>query len=579
MAAKPNNTDPANGNISAPITNTKFIHRQTEYQVFPEEFFSGSDVTVYFGDLFVDTITGIEFTLQEQLRPIFGYADYTYSDISRGQRIVQGTFRIAFKQSGYLFTILEHIAELGDKARPTLAYLETNQDVPDWHASARQTIEDLLDYYYNDSGETADVYTTVDSSEVDYLDWPEMALWNSDQDERSQASQSAKKAGFDGSVAHLQSMLIAAGYTIPDANTDSIVGLKQRYIDGDKWPTYDGSGKTTFAYHIGSDWYNTITWGVNGDWDVSGRPSMPLDGRDYYSDADALLEKRLYYYTFLQDQQIRMADKGDGTGVDGKFGDLVRHGVALFQLFAEHVPGEIPDTELEFIEYVNPITGDNDNGWAGWVDEKTAAYLATGLTEPNGVYNVATKAAVYNFQRDHGLEPTGVCDGNTIIKISETYNQIKVSNKVKTGTEALSNGGTSANPARGFDARIAAYESEIWGRQDSGDNDHNRRTFFYDGGFVSSGEEPQLPKLKKTGFDIMITYGPIGIWALQNVNANNPTTYNGSLDPVGGPTKTAPFSNTVHSIRAVQLASVGQVINADGTPIEEIYAFMAKDID
>lgn len=577
--ATANNNDPSNGNIAAPITQANFVHRQTEYQVFPEEFFSGSDVTIYFGDLYVDTITGIEFTLQEQLRPIFGYADYTYSDISRGQRIVQGTFRIAFKESGYLFTILEHIAQLGDKARPALAYLETNQDVPDWHASARQTIEDLLDYYYNPVQGT---YQTSTSQEVVQFDWPTMWLGSTDS---SSPSEQATAAGYSGAVSHLQKILLDGGWVFPSANVSLFEGLKQRFYDGDMWPTKEQMDETYATYgNQTTDWsiygntHTTLFWGTNHNsnteyvnWFSKGRdPVTPIDpNRWYVSDVEKALEERLHMYTFLKDN-----DAMDFSGAYGKYTDLVRHGVALFQYFANYVPNqsELGDFEAEW------IGGTGEVGWGGWVDKGTAELLSLGLTV-NGVYDVPTKQMVYRFQKDNGLEPTGICDSATIDMLSRMYNIQTVTNTSLSGGGELSRAGSPANTARTFDARIAAYESEIWARQESGDNDHNRRTFFYDGGFTSTGSEPQMPKLKKTGFDIMITYGPIGVWALQNVNKDNPTTYNGSLDPVSGPTKNAPFPNTVHSIRAVQLASIGQVINADGTPIEEIYAFMARDLD
>lgn len=72
------------------------------YQLFPEDYFSGCDVNVYFGDVWVDEIVSIQFAMQEQVLPIYGYNSYTYDAIARGNRIIQGSFRINFKESLYL---------------------------------------------------------------------------------------------------------------------------------------------------------------------------------------------------------------------------------------------------------------------------------------------------------------------------------------------------------------------------------------------------------------------------------------------------------------------------------------------
>ena len=42
-----------------------------EYQVYPEEYFSGCDVSVYFGDAWIDEIVSINFALMEYVQPVF----------------------------------------------------------------------------------------------------------------------------------------------------------------------------------------------------------------------------------------------------------------------------------------------------------------------------------------------------------------------------------------------------------------------------------------------------------------------------------------------------------------------------
>lgn len=73
-------------------------------------YYAGTDIRIYFGDHWVDEIVEIEFSLQEQVAPIFGYASHTWDAIARGNRFVQGSFSINFKEVGYLQTILNSLS-------------------------------------------------------------------------------------------------------------------------------------------------------------------------------------------------------------------------------------------------------------------------------------------------------------------------------------------------------------------------------------------------------------------------------------------------------------------------------------
>ena len=129
------------------INSVFYTRKQTEYQYFPEDYFSGADVTIYFGDIFVDDITGLEFTLQERVLPVYGYNSYTYDSVARGQRLVQGSFTIAFREAGYIYRILEHIGLEQGKAKPLIAYQlgGLTASKPKWLGNVKETIEELLD--------------------------------------------------------------------------------------------------------------------------------------------------------------------------------------------------------------------------------------------------------------------------------------------------------------------------------------------------------------------------------------------------------------------------------------------------
>lgn len=74
------------------------------------QYYSGSDVRVYFGDTWVDEIVEVNFSLQEQLAPIYGYGSYTFDAAARGNRIVVGEFVVNFKEVGYLHTVLDWLS-------------------------------------------------------------------------------------------------------------------------------------------------------------------------------------------------------------------------------------------------------------------------------------------------------------------------------------------------------------------------------------------------------------------------------------------------------------------------------------
>jgi hypothetical protein len=91
-----------------------------EYKRFSEEYFSGQDVRIYFGDTWVDEIVGLNFQLIENVAPIFGYASYTFDTVARGSRQIQGSFRINFKEAYYLHAITNRMEyELSEQVTAT----------------------------------------------------------------------------------------------------------------------------------------------------------------------------------------------------------------------------------------------------------------------------------------------------------------------------------------------------------------------------------------------------------------------------------------------------------------------------
>ncbi len=82
-----------------------------EYQIFQQKYFSGCNITIFFGDVFVDEIVALQFDIQESLLPIFGYNSYTYDVVAHGARMINGVFKINFVESGYLFKIIKQLSD------------------------------------------------------------------------------------------------------------------------------------------------------------------------------------------------------------------------------------------------------------------------------------------------------------------------------------------------------------------------------------------------------------------------------------------------------------------------------------
>jgi hypothetical protein len=74
--------------------------------VYDQEYFSGSQVNIYIGDVLIDEVTALSVSVHQKKRPIYGYASQLFDNVSCGTVLVEGQFQINFKESGYLHTVL-----------------------------------------------------------------------------------------------------------------------------------------------------------------------------------------------------------------------------------------------------------------------------------------------------------------------------------------------------------------------------------------------------------------------------------------------------------------------------------------
>ena len=82
------------------MSNTQMTHKyiprisQREENLFLEEYYSGTDTKVYLNGNEQTEISYISFSLNEQLKPIYGYTSRTFDDMAVGSRIVTGVFKM-----------------------------------------------------------------------------------------------------------------------------------------------------------------------------------------------------------------------------------------------------------------------------------------------------------------------------------------------------------------------------------------------------------------------------------------------------------------------------------------------------
>lgn len=85
--------------------------RRTD-QKYDYDYFSGAITNLYIGDILVDEVTSLKYNLEQQKRPVYGYASSNWNFMARGTTIVTGYFTINFKEAGYLYYVLEYFNNL-----------------------------------------------------------------------------------------------------------------------------------------------------------------------------------------------------------------------------------------------------------------------------------------------------------------------------------------------------------------------------------------------------------------------------------------------------------------------------------
>jgi len=84
-----------------------FRNAFTVHNLNGRRYYSSIDAAILFNGQMVDEIVQIQWTIEEQTMPLFGYNSYVWDEIAKGSRIIRGAFAINFVVPDYLNMILE----------------------------------------------------------------------------------------------------------------------------------------------------------------------------------------------------------------------------------------------------------------------------------------------------------------------------------------------------------------------------------------------------------------------------------------------------------------------------------------
>jgi hypothetical protein len=76
------------------------------------DFYSGSQIGVWFDTIYLDDINSIQWTRQQSKKPLYGYASQLFDSVANGTVLISGNFTVNFRQSGYLASVMGAIKHL-----------------------------------------------------------------------------------------------------------------------------------------------------------------------------------------------------------------------------------------------------------------------------------------------------------------------------------------------------------------------------------------------------------------------------------------------------------------------------------
>lgn len=104
--------------------------KNRDHNIFTEEYYGGADTYIYIGGERYDNISGVQFAIREQQKPIYGYSSRVYDSLATGVRIVQGAIKVPVKNEGPVDRASRAAQKRANQDNEVQAGKEYN--VPDW---------------------------------------------------------------------------------------------------------------------------------------------------------------------------------------------------------------------------------------------------------------------------------------------------------------------------------------------------------------------------------------------------------------------------------------------------------------
>jgi hypothetical protein len=152
--------------------------QRVNFSSYPADYYTGCQARIYFGSIFVDDVATIQYQTSHSKAPLYGYGDHQFRTITKGQFLVRGSFTVAFKETGYLYSILQLVK--ADKSGVQLVG-KSKQSFDTYlnYIGTGMTVEQALDYTAS-KGTTNNVVGSNFNNKGDFEDISEVledAIW------------------------------------------------------------------------------------------------------------------------------------------------------------------------------------------------------------------------------------------------------------------------------------------------------------------------------------------------------------------------------------------------------------------
>ena len=152
------------------------VKQRLNFSTYPQDYFTGAQARIYFGSVWVDDIATIQYQSSHSKTPLYGYGDHQFRMVAKGQFLVRGSFTVAFKETGYMYSVMKLVqSELNGTASFTDKSFNTYID----YISQGMTVEQALDYTASKHNTTGVVGTQF-KQQADFEDIAEVmedAIW------------------------------------------------------------------------------------------------------------------------------------------------------------------------------------------------------------------------------------------------------------------------------------------------------------------------------------------------------------------------------------------------------------------